>query len=62
MLLVAVVAGLLIPGAPARACSCAELDLGSVLLDADGAFVGTFVDRSEISDQRASITFDVARS
>jgi len=61
MLLAVLVAGLLIPGAPLRACSCAEMDLGSVLLDADGAFVGTFVDRSEIGDQRASITFDVER-
>jgi hypothetical protein len=61
VLLAVLVAGLLIPGAPARACSCAEMDLGTVLLDADGAFVGTFVDRSEISDQLASITFDVER-
>jgi hypothetical protein len=60
-LLVVLVAGLLIPGTSARACSCADMDLGSVLLDADGAFVGTFVDRSEISDQLASITFDVER-
>lgn len=61
MLLAVLVAGLLIPGVPARACSCAETDLGSVLLDADGAFVGTFVERSEISGQLASITFDVER-
>ncbi|HEX6581764.1 MAG TPA: hypothetical protein VF195_12965 [Actinomycetota bacterium] len=61
MLLAVLVAGLLVPGAPARACSCAEMDLGSLLPDADGAFVGTFVDRSEISDQLASITFDVER-
>ena len=32
-----------------------------MLLDADGAFVGTFVERSEISGQLASITFDVER-
>ena len=37
------------------------MDLGSVLPDSDGAFVGTFVDRSEISDQLAEITFDVER-
>jgi hypothetical protein len=55
------VTGVLVVGAPARACSCAEMDLGSLLPDADGAFVGTFVDRSEISDQLASITFDVER-
>ena len=61
MLLAVLVAGLLLPGVPARACSCAETDLGSVLLDADGAFVGTFVERSEISGQLASITFDVER-
>ncbi len=56
-----VIAGVVVAGAPARACSCAEMDLGSRLPDADGAFVGTFVDRSEISDQLASITFDVER-
>jgi hypothetical protein len=56
-----VVAGVVVAGAPARACSCAEMDLGSVLQDSDGAFVGTFVDRSEISDQLAAITFDVER-
>ena len=56
-----VVAGVVVAGAPARACSCAEMDLGSVLPDSDGAFVGTFVDRSEISDQLAAITFDVER-
>jgi hypothetical protein len=61
ILLAVLVAGLVVPGVPARACSCAEMDLGSVLPDADGAFVGTFVDRSEISDQLASITFDVER-
>ena len=56
-----VVAGVVVAGRPAEACSCAEMDLGSRLPDADGAFVGTFVDRSEISDQLASITFDVER-
>jgi hypothetical protein len=61
VLVLAMVTGVLVVGAPARACSCAEMDLGSLLPDADGAFVGTFVDRSEISDQLASITFDVER-
>jgi hypothetical protein len=55
------VAGIFVAGAPAGACSCVEMDLGSRLPEADGAFVGTFVDRSEISDQLASITFDVER-
>jgi hypothetical protein len=55
------VAGVVVAGAPARACSCAEMDLAPRLPEADGAFVGTFVDRSEISDQLASITFDVER-
>lgn len=61
ILLAVLVAGLLVPGAPALACSCAEMNLGSRLPEADGAFVGTFVGRSEISDQLASITFDVER-
>ena len=55
------VAGVLVAGVPAGACSCVEMDLGSRLPEADGAFVGTFVDRSQISDQLASITFDVER-
>ena len=61
VVLLLIVAGLLIPGSPASACSCAEVDLAVRLPDADGAFVGTFVDRSQISDQLASITFDVER-
>jgi hypothetical protein len=52
---------LLVTSSPARACSCAQTDLAASLPEADGAFVGTFVDRSEISDQLASITFDVER-
>ena len=55
------VAGVLVAGAPARACSCAEMDLGSRLPEADGAFVGTYVDRDPLSDGRAAWTFVVER-
>ena len=55
------VAGVLVAGAPAGACSCAEMDLGSRLPEADGAFVGTYVDRDPLSDGRAAWTFVVER-
>jgi hypothetical protein len=56
-----VVAGVFVAGAPARACSCVEMDLGSRLPEADGAFVGTYVDREPLSDGRAAWTFVVER-
>jgi hypothetical protein len=37
------------------------MDLRARLLEADGAFVGTLVQREEISDQLAIHTFDVER-
>jgi hypothetical protein len=55
------VAGVFVTGAPARACSCAEMDLGPRLSEADGAFVGTYVDRDPLSDGRAAWTFVVER-
>ena len=55
------VAGVLVAGAPARACSCVEMDLSSRLPEADGAFVGTYVDREALSDGRAAWTFVVER-
>jgi hypothetical protein len=61
MLLVALVAGLLVPGAPALACSCAPPDLASWLPEADGAFVGRWIDRAETGDGMASVTFEVER-
>ncbi|HET9672572.1 MAG TPA: hypothetical protein VFQ40_06960 [Actinomycetota bacterium] len=56
---VGLVAMTLIGAAPAGACSCAEVDVRAALRRADGAFVGTFVDRAEIDDQRAAMTFRV---
>ena len=56
-----VIAGVVVAGVPARACSCAEMDLGSRLPEADGAFVGTYVDRDPLSDGRAAWTFVVER-
>lgn len=54
-------AGIVVSGSPAHACSCAPMDLGRRLREADGAFVGTFVQRDEISDQLAIYSFDVER-
>lgn len=56
-----VAAGLVVVVAPARACSCVEMDLPARLPDADGAFIGTYVDRSEIGSQRVVFTFEVER-
>jgi hypothetical protein len=56
-----VVAGVVVAGAPVRACSCVEMDLGSRLPEADGAFVGTYVDRDPLSDGRVAWTFVVER-
>jgi hypothetical protein len=61
MLLAVLVAGLLVPGAPAQACSCAPPDLASWLSEADGAFVGRWIDRAEIGDGSAAVTFEVER-
>src|ERR687898_608946 len=57
----ALVAGLVVAGSPARACSCVEMDVAMRLPEADGAFVGTLVQREGISNQRAVFTFDVER-
>ena len=46
---------------PALACSCAETDLVRSLPEADGAFVGTYVDRTEIGEGRVAFTFEVER-
>lgn len=57
----ALVTGLVVAGSPARACSCVPMDLRERLPEVDGAFVGTFVQRDEISDHLAIYTFDVER-
>lgn len=59
--MVVLVAGLVVVGSPARACSCVEMDLSARLPDADGAFVGTYVDRDSIGEQQAAWTFEVER-
>ena len=53
--------GLVVAGPPAYACSCAEMDLSTRLPEADGAFIGTFVDRERIDEHRVAITFQVER-
>jgi hypothetical protein len=55
------VSGLVVVGSPARACSCAPPDLERWLPDADGAFVGRWVDRAEVGDGFAAVTFEVER-
>lgn len=54
-------AGLLVVGAPADACSCAPVDVRTSLAEADGAFVGRWIDRAEVGDQLAAVTFEVDR-
>jgi hypothetical protein len=46
---------------PAFACSCAEMDVARSLPEADGAFVGTYTDRTEVGDGRVAFTFEVER-
>jgi hypothetical protein len=55
------VSGLLAVGSPAGACSCAQPDLERWLPDADGAFVGRWVDRAEVGNGFAAVTFEVER-
>ena len=55
------VAGVLVVGTPARACSCADVDLSARLPEADGAFVWTFVGRDALDEQTVAITFSVER-
>lgn len=59
--MMALVAGLLVVGSPAHACSCVPTDLERWLPDADGAIVGTYVGRDPLSDGLAAWTFDVER-
>jgi hypothetical protein len=46
---------------PASACSCAGIDLVADLPEEDGAFVGTYVDRTAIGDGQVAYTFQVER-
>lgn len=46
---------------PASACSCAGIDLAVDLPEEDGAFVGTYVDRTGIGDGQVAFTFEVER-
>ena len=48
-----------VSASPAHACSCARIDLERSLEESDGAFVGTYVARHALSDQRFTVTFDV---
>jgi hypothetical protein len=54
-------AGFLVVASPAHACSCAETDLDRWLPEAEGAFVGVFVERNALSQQRVTMTFEVQR-
>lgn len=57
----AMVAGIVVAGSPAHACSCVEMDLSIRLPDADGAFVGTSLGREALDEQTVAITFEVRR-
>jgi hypothetical protein len=54
-------AGSVVVAAPARACSCVPMDLERRIPRAEGAFVGTYVDRHTVGDGHAAWTFDVER-
>jgi hypothetical protein len=56
-----IVAGLFVVAPPAYACSCAPTDLDTWLPEADGAFVGSWIDRGEIGDGMAAVSFEVER-
>jgi hypothetical protein len=60
-LVLAIAAAILVIGPPARACSCAPMDLDMSLPDAEEAFVGTYVSRDRLDDQLVAITFSVER-
>jgi hypothetical protein len=61
-LLVLVVASLAAAVEPARACSCVQPDPWNLMTQADGAFVGRLVEREDIGQGRARLTFDVERA
>jgi hypothetical protein len=60
-LLLGLVAGVLVVGSPAHACSCAPTDLERWLPEADGAFVGRWADRAVVGNGFAAVTFEVER-
>jgi hypothetical protein len=47
---------------PASACSCVQPDSWAILKQADGAFVGSLVERREAGQGRAVLTFSVERA
>jgi hypothetical protein len=57
----ALVAGIVVAGSPAFACSCVQMDLATRLPEVDGAFIGTFVERETVDERRVAITFQVER-
>jgi hypothetical protein len=57
----AVVAGFVVGIAPVYACSCVDMDLATRMPEAEGSFVGTYVDRDSIGEQQAAWTFEVER-
>jgi hypothetical protein len=60
-IVLAMVAGLVVVGSPARACSCAMDGVRAAIARSDGAFVGRWVDRAEIGNGFAAVTFEVER-
>ena len=62
MLGLSLAAGVVLGAAsPASACSCGSMDLAASLPEAEGAFVGTYSDRTAIGDGRVAFTFQVER-
>src|SRR5919109_5505960 len=55
----AIAVSAVVAGRPARACSCASVDIRQRLTSVEGGFVGTFVERAPLSDRRAAFTFEV---
>ena len=57
----AMAAGLVVVASPARACSCAMDGVREAIARSDGAFVGRWIDRAEMGDGFAAVTFEVER-
>jgi hypothetical protein len=55
------VGAVLVSGTPAFACSCAPPEIERWVAEADGAFIGTWVDRSVVGGGSAAVTFRVER-
>lgn len=50
-----------VAGSPARACSCAIDGVKAAISRSDGAFVGRWVDRADVGNGYAAVTFEVER-